>query len=53
MAKVFRRADQAIAHLYRCRQPDMVPCAVYALSAGHWIYDESATDFFHENDINY
>ena len=53
MAKVFRRADDAVDHLYRCVQPDMVPCVVYALEEGRWIPDERATDFFHDNHINY
>ena len=53
MAKVFRNADDAVNHLYRCNQPDMIPCVVYTLVDGFWVEDERATDFFHENHINY
>ena len=53
MARVFRRADDAVAHLYRCTQPDMVPCVVYVLDGDRWIQDAKATDFFHEHHINY
>jgi hypothetical protein len=53
MARVFRRADDAVDHLYRCTQPDMVPCAVYVLDGDRWIEDARATDFFHDNHIKY
>lgn len=53
VAKVFRCADHAVDHLYRCTQPDMVPCMVYVLDGDRWIRDERATDFFHKNLINY
>jgi hypothetical protein len=53
MARVFRRADDAVDHLYRCTQPDMVTCVVYVLDGDRWIQDARATDFFHDNHINY
>ncbi len=53
MAKVFQKADVAVEHLYRCNQPEMIPCVVYRLEDQQWIPDERATDFFHVNHINY
>lgn len=31
----------------------LVPCVVYVLDGDRWLQDEAATDFFHENIINY
>lgn len=53
MAKVFRRADDAVNHLYRCSQSDMITCTVYRLEEQTWVPDEQATDYFLTSHINY